>query len=119
MPFNQQGQLPPTAAPGQQYGQRTQQIEAQQQVPMAPPPPTPAVESPPVTGGPEPGGFGPLGAPSGRPEEPVTAGSPIGAGPGPEVLQSSPHTRGGDLLRMAAEQTRDPFLVALMDRMRR
>lgn len=119
MAFNSQGQLPPTAAPGQQYGQRTEQIEAQRQVPMAPPAPPPAVESQGVPQGPEPGGFGPLAAPSGRPEEPVTAGAPLGPGPGPEVLMSSPQVRGKDLLRMAAQQTRDPFLLALMERMQR
>ena len=32
----------------------------------------------------------PLGAPTEFPNEPVTAGSPFGAGPGPEVLPSDP-----------------------------
>jgi len=117
MAFNQQGELPPTAAPGQAYGERKQQVEAQQQVPMAPPPGAGADMQPPVGGGPEPGGFGPLGAPSGRPEEPITSGIDIGAGGGPELLRSTPTRRGADLLRLAATETRDPFLMALMERM--
>lgn len=33
-----------------------------------------------------PGAFGPLTAPTSRPDEPVTAGLPIGPGPGPDSL---------------------------------
>lgn len=32
----------------------------------------------------------PLSAPSGRPEEPVTSGAAVGAGPGPEAIASQP-----------------------------
>ena len=34
----------------------------------------------------------PLYAPTARPEEPITSGIPMGAGPGPEVLGVSPRT---------------------------
>lgn len=59
---------------GQQYGQAQQQQQSQQQIPLpqAPPP-----MGPPPT---------PLDAPSGRPDEPVTSGAPLGPGPGPESL---------------------------------
>ena len=66
---------PVTAAPGQPYGVAGAQIAAQQAVPVAPPPTT-------VT----PQDLPPLSRPTDRPNEPVTAGMPIGPGPGPEVL---------------------------------
>lgn len=61
-----------STVPGQEYGKATQQANAQRAVPMAGMQPLPA----PV----------PLDAPSQRPGEPVTAGLPIGPGPGSEVL---------------------------------
>lgn len=63
--------LPVRTATGQTYGQAGAQQAAQSAVPMAPPRPTT-----------------PLGAPTTRPNEPVTAGLPTGAGPGPEVLMN-------------------------------
>lgn len=81
--------------PGQGYGQAGQDRAAQQAVRMggATPLPHPAQvpdqqqgqmpTSPPYGGG-------DFGAPSSRPDEPVTAGAPVGAGPGPEVLNSAP-----------------------------
>lgn len=56
-----------TAAAGQTYGERGVQEAAQQAIPL----PAPVV---------------PLSAPTQRPNEPVTAGLPIGPGPGPEAL---------------------------------
>lgn len=72
--------------PGQQYGQQAAQQAAMSAVPMgtpvAPSPAggtgaAPAAPPPPLT---------PLSAASARPDEPVTAGLPLGPGPGPEVL---------------------------------
>jgi hypothetical protein len=40
----------------------------------------------------------PLHAPSQRPGEPVTAGVPVGPGPGPEVLSNTPYRRVTDML---------------------
>lgn len=59
---------------GGKYGERKAMNEMQAGAPMAGNPiPTPE----PVT---------PMFAPTTKPEEPVTAGNPIGAGPGPEAL---------------------------------
>lgn len=86
------GALPVMAATGQQYGKATAQREAQRALPMgAPPPPAvgPVASSPatgPTVPGQLPGQLVPLDAPSQRPNEPVTAGVPVGAGGGPELL---------------------------------
>lgn len=107
-PYNNRSDLralPVTTAPGQQYGQRAAQEAAQQAVPMGKPVTPPAsaagasASSAPVAGpaGPLPGQVTPLGAPTERPGEPVTAGLPMGAGPGPEVLGMAPQQQGEDL----------------------
>lgn len=91
---------PVSIAPGQEYGQRSQQQAAQRTVPLAPPPPAapltggapsaPSPQAPPqMASGPAPaGGPGlvPFLHPTNRPNEPVTAGLATGPGPGPEVL---------------------------------
>ncbi len=83
--------VPAAAAKGQQYGAATAQLAAQRAVPVARPStdqmpaPTPG-GAPPMPGGPMPGQITPLDAPSARPNEPITAGLPVGAGPGPEAL---------------------------------
>lgn len=69
--------LPAQAAPGQTYGQAGAQQAAQEAVPMATQP------SAAGQAGPRPPG---LTDPSGRPGEPLTAGAPVGPGPGPEAL---------------------------------
>ena len=85
---------PVKAAPGGEYGSVTALKSAQKIIPLpdaqAPTTP-PAVPQPsPVTGS---GGGGVVApgdinfeAPTARPNEPVTAGLPVGPGPGPEVL---------------------------------
>lgn len=86
-------QVPMAAASGQQYGQRSQQMAAQRAIPIARPS-TDAVASASASGpgapspapGPLPGQVTPLDAPTQRPGEPLTAGLPVGAGPGPEAL---------------------------------
>lgn len=84
------GPQPIRTAPGQQYGMAQMQREAQAIVPVAGTPVAPAgaaaqapAERPalPV----QPGSLG-FTDPSTRPDEPVTAGLPVGAGPGPEAL---------------------------------
>lgn len=75
---------PVRTAPGQTYGLATQQANAQRALPLPASPPvqaSPAPAAPPIA--PEPGM---LHAPTTRPNEPVTAGLPIGAGPGTEAL---------------------------------
>jgi len=81
-----------SAAPDQPYGAVKQQLDSQRIAPMGaatPLPPVPqagaqgAQQAPqmPQYSGPE------IGAPSQRPDEPVTAGADEGPGPGSEVLQ--------------------------------
>ena len=65
--LNATAKQPIRSAPNQQYGARTAQEEAQKVIPL---PETP-----------QPGSFGQLTRPTERPNEPVTAGIPIGPGP--------------------------------------
>jgi hypothetical protein len=118
--------LPISVPPSNQYGSAVQLEDAQRQVPMAPAPVSqPAAPGPldPMGGAVEPavapGQFGPLDAPSERPDEPITAGAPIGAGPGPEALSVTPRKRGADLVIQAAEETADPLLLAIAERLKR
>lgn len=74
---------PVKTAPGQVYGAQAAQARAQQAVPLPTSPPAQAPAPQPMPTPPDPGM---LHAPTARPGEPVTAGLPIGAGPGPEAL---------------------------------
>lgn len=82
--------LPIRTTTGQRYGQAKAQASAQSAIPLAAPQaPAPGSTPPP----PPPPGLGaavPLTAPTSRPEEPVTAGLNMGAGPGSEALFQSP-----------------------------
>jgi hypothetical protein len=66
--------------------------------------------------------MGPLSGPTARPNEPVTAGLPIGAGPGPEAMPPSPLTmapEGGklsDTLTQIAQRTGSSAMAALAQR---
>lgn len=66
---------------GLPYGEGQAFMDLQRSAPMAAasaPTPTPTAQTaPPIT---------PMGAPTERPDEPVTAGSPFGPGPGPSVV---------------------------------
>jgi hypothetical protein len=64
-------------ASGGKYGERKQMAEMQSSAPMKGGEVQRIAPLPPVTG---------LFEPTQRPDEPVTAGSPLGAGPGPEAL---------------------------------
>lgn len=83
--------LPIATPPSTQYGQATASRRSQAVVPLAAQS-TPAAAgpvAPPPVAGPAPtppGGFGDPLRPTDRPGEPVTAGLPMGAGPGPEAL---------------------------------
>lgn len=114
MPRNRQA---PNAPTGQPYGDRQEQIQAQQAIPL------PQGGRPTMQGGggapaPAPGGppadpmasaveyarnfdpgVTPLTAPSQRPGEPVTAGLSLGPGPGPEIFsQPSRAMQSADVL---------------------
>lgn len=69
---------PAKAAPNQQYGERKRQMDAQRSMPLP--------------------GQRPFARPSERPDEPITAGLPVGAGPGPEALAPIVAPQQGDAL---------------------
>lgn len=102
--------LPVRAAPGQGYGDAKAQTDAQRSVPMG----TPAAPQPRPEGVPGPGQMGSIFDPTDRPDEPVTAGSAYGDGPGPEGLRD-PATaqRDADVDRLRAYL---PALEALVKR---
>lgn len=72
------------APPSRQYGERVASERAQRAAPLpqAPPPPQPQQPGP-VLSMPAPP---PFDGPTQFPDQPVTAGLPVGPGPGPEVL---------------------------------
>lgn len=82
--------LAPTAAPGQTYGQGVQQLTAQQAVPMAPQPPAGPTGQSAAPAPVAPGSLGPLTAPTSRPDEPLTAGAPVGPGANSLGLPTAP-----------------------------
>lgn len=124
----------PAAAPtGMPYGEHQASIESQRQQPLA------AVPTGPAALGGAPGGAGappqmdqatrlraaveaarrmrppqPLTGISRRPSEPITAGMPIGAGAGPEVLRTGDRTV--RTLRLLADVTGDPAFSDLAER---
>lgn len=73
---------PVRTAPDQPYGTAGAQAAAQRAMPLPASAPPSASPAPAVSPPPEPGM---LHAPSARPGEPLTAGLPVGAGPGPEA----------------------------------
>jgi len=90
-----------SVAPGQAYGDAKQQHADEALVPMGAATPLPNVPAQQLS---NPGGGAPqqspayqggdFGAPTNRPNEPVTHGSPIGPGGGPEALQLGPGNPG-------------------------
>jgi len=84
-----------SAAPDQGYGEMSDQMNQQRTAPMGgqTPLPTPPQAAPAAgPGNAQPASNyagGAFNAPSARPGEPVTAGAPIGPGPGPEALSSN------------------------------
>lgn len=80
--------LPVQAPTGQGYGEAGQQRAAQKLVPLtaAPSPVRSGAASPVAAAPPSTPPPGPLDGPTTRPDEPLTAGSAFGAGPGPEAL---------------------------------
>jgi hypothetical protein len=73
----------PKVAPGGKYGERKAMQEMQSAAPMAAQQRQPNKQNIPLT---------PLGAPTARPDEPLTTGSPFGPGPGPEILGKKPES---------------------------
>lgn len=132
----------PAAPQDQAYGQRGEQIAAQNQLPLPDergpvgPPPAPAAGgAPPLAPPPPPDPLaaamamappppdGQLTAPTERPWEPVTAGLPLGDGPGPESIpllaapqRQTPAARA--LAILAAANDNDPNLARLAEQAR-
>ena len=112
--------LPLNAPTGLPYGDRQKLIQAQHAVPMAPAPApqtAPAAPAAPQTPTPPPGALDFL-RPTERPNEPVTAGLPIGPGPGPEALGPLAQNAGGSTVRgllesLAASPNATPEIQAL------
>lgn len=128
----------PVAPPGQTYGEGERQLESQRRMPL----PSGSPPIPGATGGA--GGAGPAGPapapqmpmaqkmaralqameamnpggnlyqPTQRPSEPITAGMPMGAGPGPEALSTGDRTT--RTLQLLADVTGDPRFAQLADR---
>ena len=91
-----------------EYGDGQELATLQAQAPLAA---TPTPGSGPAPSGGQPGGQNrglppqlvPLTAPSQRPDEPVTTGSPLGPGAGPEVLGAFPQNQGGSTAKQAVQ----------------
>lgn len=101
------------AATGQAYGEAGKQLAAQSAVPMGG---SPMEAAPPPA---MPGQAGGLDRMTERPNEPLTAGMPFGAGPGPEALAAPSGAAGSkeDLimqLRLATARFPNPNLIQLL-----
>lgn len=57
-----------------------------------------------------------MGAPTARPDEPVTHGLPMGPGGGPEVLGNLGGSQAGQWMRRLSMLTGNPYFAALADR---
>lgn len=76
-----QAKVARAVAKNQTYGKATEQINSQRAVPMGRSPNEVQARAQPTSSQ----SITPLGAPSERPNEPITAGAPFGAGPGPQA----------------------------------
>lgn len=88
---------------GGAYGENKMLMETQTAAPMSA---APAMAMPSVQ----------LAGPTARPEEPITTGAPVGAGPGPEILPTAPQApdETATLLRQLAVMNPDPDLVRIV-----
>lgn len=88
---------------GGAYGENKALMETQTSAPMSA---APAMAMPSMQ----------LAGPTARPDEPITAGAPVGAGPGPEILPSAPQAPDDTaaLLRQIAVLNPDPDLIRIV-----
>lgn len=91
---------------GMPYGEGQQFMDLQRQAPMAAAQGSTPTSSAPSSAAPAP--VVGMGAPTQMPDQPVTAGSPFGPGPGPEVLPSNDD-------RYASLRKQMPTLIKLAD----
>lgn len=119
----------PQAPNSQAYGQRGDQISAQQAMPLPQSDPLPPAQAPQPASPTDPDlmamaqqfdpGITPLSAPTQRPGEPVTAGLSMGAGPGPEIFSSPARAqRSADVLDMIAQSSGDDRMAQMAARIR-
>lgn len=119
------GAQPAQAPTGMPYGEHQASIESQRAVPLAQVTPIPQTGSAPsedpqariaaaIAAARRMRPPQPLTGPSRRPMEPITAGMPMGAGPGPEVLRTGDRTV--RTLRLLADVTGDPSFAELADK---
>lgn len=113
----------PAAPTGMTYGAHNDTIEAQNQIPLPASPP-PGAGQVPQAPGPGGGNFPAalqqalgmsvpeqmMGAPTTRPDEPITTGLSSGPGPGPAP---TPPTRAADFLAQLASVGQDPAMADL------
>lgn len=90
-------------AAGQPYGERAALEQAQRAIPLPAAPPVSAAPPPPA-----PGSFGAFTRPTEVPNEPLTAGLPIGPGAGPEALASAPNPAGDVEAQLLAMYRQSP-----------
>lgn len=112
--------LPPTAVPGQQYGQAKAQLDAQKIAPMANAPlATPVVPQigQPQPSGPQPGSLGGLTDPTQRPNEHLMTGVAAGPGAGPEALMPTlpPDPANETLALLNTLSVKSPAVQAVVD----
>lgn len=108
---------PIQVAPGSTYGEAQQLAQMQQQIPLPQQGPSldaAAMDQAMAAEPPMPGGL--FGTASARPSEPLTAGLPLGAGPGPESVVGTGRRQANLVaqLRTAAELTGNPMLAAMV-----
>jgi hypothetical protein len=104
------------AAPGQTYGKAGQQMASQAVVPMGSAPTDVAASRQSKTAPKPPT---PITAPTGRPDEPITAGAPFGAGMGPVeagIPMYNPRGQALEELRMIAQYFPSDDLEDLLSR---
>lgn len=109
--LNQKPRIPQTMSATGQYGEAAQLNRATQAVPLQPPP-GPPQQQPQMAPRTRPMPT-PIDAPSARPNEPVTAGAPVGMGPGPEAL-NLPDQRAQTLTQLLASLDPDSTVASLL-----
>lgn len=109
------GQQPVRVPTGRPYGEAQKIEQAQRDVPLPQAPQVDPIAAATEAAAPIDFGLGGLFAETQRPEEPVTAGLPVGPGPGPVDV---PQSRLAMTLDRVAEATGDPWVAQLAQRAR-
>lgn len=107
------GRQPTRALSDAKYGEQKAYQDAQQSAPMAESAGGLGAAGAPVASGPDLSNIIPMGAPTQNPDEPITAGMPMGAGPGSTMPPTQPTLSPEDAKRL---QAYIPTLVLLASR---